>query len=206
MKQAIVILVALVFAVEGKLDRLENTEQKHCLVEHLDLEAISGTWFTEYYDNAKQTPYEIDLTKVNSETILLVNKSRLVDGKLVENDEFSLTFVPGFGDMGFMEHVMQIGDTTHHHPYYWLAVDPKRYMAIYFYHKDHTVSYAIFVRELGLSKDFYEKAMQGFVCTKKNPKVHLLNPDPQFTAAVAASAAAAAAAASAAASAVAANF
>lgn len=138
-------------------------DERECEVENIPLADITGTWHALYHHNATIRSYQLELSKLDADTLSVWNRTIDENGALVVNNNFNITrSYPEMG--GELAQIVQLDTYSVSLPWFFLAIDPKHYMTLFYVDKDYSDSYAIFTREAKLEQPLFELAAQGLIC------------------------------------------
>lgn len=168
MNQVVWLLVFGVLGIEAIVDHqaiYPYGSQLACMVDKLTLDSITGKWYSLYYSNPSQIPYQLELTKVAHNTLCVAN--RTIHGELLEPTGYNISVAYSKQPGHLEQHYPKTSTTVFVSPWFFLSVNPKHYFTVFLQDAHFASSYAIFTRQTRLPEFLYQKAIEGLRCVNK---------------------------------------
>lgn len=134
-------------------------QQESCSVKDLNMSQLAGDWHMLYHKNNLAKKIGTSYSQIDNNTVLASIRE---DGQLTQS--FNLTQHPNLA--GKLDNLINLGSYTIGVPTFVFAFEPDQFMTLYHAKSSEVESdeWAIYGRNTELSKENYDKAVQGLVC------------------------------------------
>jgi len=151
------LLVAFTFVVLSNSIPYPYARQVQCSVKDLNISQLEGDWHTLYHKDNLNKKVVTKFNQVKNDTALT---SIHEDGKFAQS--FNLTQNAYLA--GKLENLIDRGSWQMALPTFVLAFEPDQYLTLFHAKLNGSDEWAIYGRGTELSKENYDKAVQGLVC------------------------------------------